>query len=296
MHIAAHRLTDTYTLTNGVEIPVVGFGTWQSANGEEAYRAVSWALEAGYRHIDTAAEYLNEESVGNAIKDSGVPREELFVTTKLWNEQRRSYDASLQAFNDSLTRLGLDYVDLYLIHWPEPADAHDRWQKLNADSWRAMEKIYRDGRARAIGVSNFRENHLDELTKTQSIAPMVNQIFLNPGDQEKGLTAYNQAHHILTEAYSPLGTGQLLQLPELSEMARRHHKSVPQLLIRWSLEKGFLPLPKSVHKDYIEANTDVFDFELDDDDLAKLAAFDGKTAQHTDPQQFDYRHDLPFLD
>jgi diketogulonate reductase-like aldo/keto reductase len=295
MQISAKSLTDTYTLNNGVEIPVVGFGTWQSADGDEAYQAVRWALEAGYRHIDTACEYLNEESVGKAIKDSGVAREDLFVTTKLWNYQRKSYDDTLHAFEDSLTRLGLDYVDLYLIHWPIPIEYSDRWQQLNADSWRAMEKIYHDGRAKAIGVSNFREKHLDELAKTQTVAPMVNQIFLNPGDQEKSLVAYDQEHNLLTEAYSPLGTGQLLHVPELAKIAEKHGKSVPQILIRWSLEKGYLPLPKSVHKAYIQANTEVFDFELDDDDLALLAKLDGKGAQHQDPDTNTYRHAVPFL-
>lgn len=295
MSTSAKSLTDTYTLNNGVEIPVIGFGTWQSADGDEAYHAVRWALEAGYRHIDTAAEYLNEESVGKAIRDSGIAREDLFVTTKLWNYQRKSYDDTLHAFEDSLKRLGLDYVDLYLIHWPNPIEYRDRWQQLNADSWRALEKIYRDGRARAIGVSNFREKHLDELAKTQTVAPQVNQIFLNPGDQEKSLVAYHRAHHILTEAYSPLGTGQLLNVPELAEIAEKHGKSVPQILIRWSLEKGHLPLPKSVHKAYIQANAEVFDFELDDDDLARLAGLDGKGAQHKDPDTHTYQHALPFL-
>ncbi len=296
MKTSVTSLTDTYTLSNGVRIPAVGFGTWQSAGGAEAYHAVRWALEAGYRHIDTAAAYGNESSVGKAIKDSGVAREDLFVTTKLWNDQRTSYEATLHAFNDSLTRLGLDYVDLYLFHWPIPAGVGDHWRQLNADCWRAVEKIYRDGRAKAIGVSNFREKHLDELAKTQTIAPMVNQIFLNPGDQEDSLVEYDQAHHILNEAYSPLGTGKLLKVPELARIARKHGKSVPQILIRWSLEKGFLPLPKSVHKDYIQANTDVFDFELDDDDLARLAALDGQGAQHTDPDTFGIHHEIPFLD
>lgn len=295
MRISAQSLTDTYTLSNGIKIPVIGFGTWQSADGAEAYHAVRWALEAGYRHIDTAAVYGNEESVGKAIRDSGVAREDLFVTTKLWNEQRTSYDNTLHAFKDSLTRLGLDYVDLYLIHWPVPASAHENWQQINADTWRAMEKIYNDGRAKAIGVSNFREKHLDELAKVQTIAPMVNQIFLNPGDQEDGLIEYNKAHGLLTEAYSPLGTGRLLGLPELAAIARKHGKSVPQILIRWCLEKGYLPLPKSVHKEYIEANAEVFDFELDDDDLAGLAALNGKGAQHQNPDAFALQRKIPFL-
>ncbi|OIL40044.1 2,5-diketo-D-gluconic acid reductase [Oenococcus oeni] len=295
MEIKANKLTDTYTLNNNVQIPVIGFGTWQSADGEEAYNAVKWALEAGYRHIDTAAAYGNEESVGQAIKDSGIKREDLFVTTKLWNYQRDNYENSLRGFHDSITRLELDYVDLYLIHWPEPIEYRDHWQSLNADSWRAMEKIYKDGKTRAIGVSNFREKHIDELMKTAEIAPMVNQIFLNPGDQEKDLVTYNKNHNILTEAYSPLGTGNLLDNPELKKLADKHGVDVAQILIRWNLEKGYLPLPKSTHQKYIESNKKVFSFQLDYDDHKTLDALDGQGKQHTDPHEHNFQKVVPFL-
>lgn len=295
MKIEADSLTDTKELVNGVKIPIIGFGTWQSQNGAEAYNAVKWALAAGYRHLDTAAVYGNEKSVGQAIKDSQISRDELFVTTKLWNSQRDTYEHVLQAFQDSLQRLELDYVDLYLIHWPVPTEYHERWQQVNADSWRAMEEIYRSGKAKAIGISNFQPHHIHELQKTWEIAPMVNQIFLNPGDPQTELVKLNQDLQILTEAYSPLGTGNLLHQEVIEEIAHNHRKSVAQILIRWSLEAGFVPLPKSTHEKYIQENTQVFDFELTFEDHQKLNALAGKTAQHEDPDSFDLIKPLPFL-
>lgn len=295
MKIEADSLTDTKELVNGVKIPIIGFGTWQSQNGAEAYNAVKWALAAGYRHLDTAAVYGNEKSVGQAIKDSQISRDELFVTTKLWNSQRDTYEHVLQAFQDSLQRLELDYVDLYLIHWPVPTEYHERWQQVNADSWRAMEEIYRSGKAKAIGISNFQPNHIHELQKTWEIAPMVNQIFLNPGDPQTELVKLNQDLQILTEAYSPLGTGNLLHQEVIEEIAHNHRKSVAQILIRWSLEAGFVPLPKSTHEKYIQENTQVFDFELTFEDHQKLNALAGKTAQHENPDSFDLIKPLPFL-
>lgn len=295
MKIEADSLTDTKELVNGVKIPIIGFGTWQSQNGAEAYNAVKWALAAGYRHLDTAAVYGNEKSVGQAIKDSQISRDELFVTTKLWNSQRDTYEHVLQAFQDSLQRLQLDYVDLYLIHWPVPTEYHERWQQVNADSWRAMEEIYRSGKAKAIGISNFQPHHIHELQKTWEIAPMVNQIFLNPGDPQTELVKLNQDLQILTEAYSPLGTGNLLHQEVIEEIAHNHRKSVAQILIRWSLEAGFVPLPKSTHEKYIQENTQVFDFELTFEDHQKLNALAGKTAQHENPDSFDLIKPLPFL-
>lgn len=278
-------LTDTYTLSNGVKIPVIGFGTWQSPDGDVAYQAVKWALEAGYRHIDTAAIYGNEVSVGQAIADSGIAREELFVTTKLWNDAH-SFDAATAALDESLRKLGLDYVDLYLIHWPNPAavqaNGDDAWIDANANTWRAMEAAYKAGKTRAIGVSNFVVHHLEALGKTQEVAPMVNQIFLNPSDAQAEVVAYNQAHNIISEAYSPFGTGRLLGNDVVADIANKYGKSETQILLRWSLDNGFLPLPKSTHEDYIKANTDVFDFTLADEDLDALNALDGVSGYHTD--------------
>lgn len=284
-------LTDTYTLNNGVKIPVIGFGTWQSADGDVAYQAVKWALEAGYRHIDTAAIYGNEQSVGRAIKDSGIAREDLFITTKLWNDSH-SYDATNKALETSLNKLGIDYVDLYLIHWPNPHDVRQKgeeaWEAANADTWRAFEAAYQAGKAKAIGVSNFQIHHLEALAKTQKIAPMVNQNFLNPSDGQAELVAYNTAHGMLNEAYSPLGTGKLINLPQVNALSEKYGKSVPQILIRWSLEKGFLPLPKSTHKEFIEANANVFDFSLTTEEVDQLDKLSGVNDVHTDADKIPF--------
>lgn len=279
----ATTLTSTYQLANGNQIPVIGFGTWQSEDGDQAYNAVKWALEAGYRHIDTAKIYDNEESVGKALRDSGINRSEIFITTKLWNTDRGSKENTLKAFDDSLNRLGLDYVDLYLIHWPEPAALRDRWQTANADDWAAIEDIYDQGRAKAIGVSNFRQTHIDELAKTQRIAPMVNQIFLNPGDSDSELVEYSKTKGMVVEAYSPLGLGELLNNSIIAQIADKLGKSPAQILVRWSLQKEFLPLPKSTHQEYIKANGEVFDFEISAEDMAILDTINGTTKQHTDP-------------
>lgn len=284
-------LTDTYTLNNGVKIPVIGFGTWQSADGDVAYQAVKWALEAGYRHIDTAAIYGNEQSVGRAIKDSGIAREDLFITTKLWNDSH-SYDATNKALETSLNKLGIDYVDLYLIHWPNPHDVRQKdeeaWEAANADTWRAFEAAYQAGKAKAIGVSNFQIHHLEALAKTQKIAPMVNQNFLNPSDGQAELVAYNTAHGMLNEAYSPLGTGKLINLPQVNALSEKYGKSVPQILIRWSLEKAFLPLPKSTHKEFIEANANVFDFSLTTEEVDQLDKLSGVNDVHTDADKIQF--------
>ena len=284
-------LTDTYTLNNGVKIPVIGFGTWQSADGDVAYQAVKWALEAGYRHIDTAAIYGNEQSVGRAIKDSGIAREDLFITTKLWNDSH-SYDATNKALETSLNKLGIDYVDLYLIHWPNPHDVRQKdeeaWEAANADTWRAFEAAYQAGKAKAIGVSNFQIHHLEALAKTQKIAPMVNQNFLNPSDGQAELVAYNTAHGMLNEAYSPLGTGKLINLPQVNALSEKYGKSVPQILIRWSLEKGFLPLPKSTHKEFIQANANVFDFSLTTEEVDQLDKLSGVNDVHTDADKIPF--------
>ncbi|WP_179396200.1 aldo/keto reductase [Lacticaseibacillus absianus] len=276
------KLTDTYTLSNGVEIPIVGFGTWQTPDGDVAKTSVEAALAAGYRHIDTAAAYGNEASVGAGIKASGVAREDLFLTTKLWNADH-GYDAAKQALDLSLRKLGVDYVDLYLIHWPNPAKFRDHWEQVNADTWRALEEAYKAGKARAIGVSNFRPHHLDALLRTATITPMVNQIFLNPSDLQPEVVAYNQAHGILSEAYSPLGTGKIFDVPALQKMAARYDKTVAQLVLRWSLQHDFLPLPKSVHEDRIRENAALFDFELSHHDMAQIDALHGVAGLATDP-------------
>ena len=253
----------TYTLNNGVSIPVLGFGTWKAENGEVAYQAVLEALKAGYRHIDTAAIYKNEESVGRAIRDSGIPRQEIFVTTKLWNTNH-SYEEARQAFEQSMEKLTLDYLDLYLIHWPNPKPLreNDEWKTRNAEVWRAMEDLYQEGKIRAIGVSNFLPHHLDALLETARVIPAVNQVRLAPGVYQEEVVAYCKEKGILLEAWGPFGQGELFDKKGVQEIAAKHGKSVAQIALAWSLAEEFLPLPKSVTASRIQSNLDCFGIEL----------------------------------
>lgn len=281
------QLTDTYTLSNGVEVPIVGFGTWQTPSGQVAKDSVQWALQAGYRHIDTAAIYGNEESVGEGLKASGLNRHDYFLTTKLWNDAHE-YDKAMAAIDTSLQKLGTDYVDLYLIHWGNPIAYRDHWQEANAETWRAMEDILKSGKARAIGVSNFRVKHLDELMKTAHTTPMVNQNFLNPSDMQEDVVAWNNAHGLLNEAYSPLGTGKIFASEKLQKMASRYGKSVAQLVLRWSLQHDFLPLPKSVHQQRIEENGQLFDFEISHHDMEIIDSLHGVAGLANDPDTTNF--------
>lgn len=273
-----------YKLNNGMSIPQIGFGTWQTPDGDVAESSVLHALEAGYRHIDTAAIYGNEESVGRAIKKSGINREELFITTKLWNNNH-SYEKAKAAIDESLKKLDLDYVDLYLIHWPNPLEIRETYVEGNAESWRAMEEAVAEGKVKAIGVSNFHPHHLDELLKTAKIKPAVNQIFLNPSDSQPEIVAYCQEKDILLEAYSPLGTGRIFEITELQEIAARYNKTVAQVVIRWSLQHGFLPLPKSVTESRIKENLDVFDFELTEADMEKINGLTSQAGSALNPDE-----------
>ena len=274
----------TYELSNGVKIPVVGFGTWQTPDGDVAEKSVIAALQAGYRHIDTAAIYGNEESVGKGIKNSGVAREEIFVTTKLWNDSH-GYEQAKSALATSLKKLGLAYVDLYLIHWPNPVEIRKVWEESNQAAWKYMEEALQQGLVKAIGVSNFHGRHIDSLLKTAKVAPHANQIYLSPSDTQDEIVAYNKQHNILTQAYSPLGTGTLLDLPELKAIAAKHNKSVAQVLIRWSLQQGVNPLPKSVTESRIIENFNVFDFELDNDDNTAIAKLKGTGKVAANPDE-----------
>ncbi|WP_270488622.1 aldo/keto reductase [Lactobacillus gasseri] len=282
-----HSLEDTYTLNNGVEIPIIGFGTWQTPDGDIAKHAVEVALNAGYRHIDIAAAYGNEKSVGQAIKNSGINRHDLFITTKLWNADH-GYQSTKAAIDRSLQNLKVDYLDLYLIHWPNPVAMRDHWAEANAESWRAMEEAVQDGKIRSIGVSNFRKRHLDELLKTAEIKPAVNQIMLNPSDLQPDVVKVNNELGLLSEAYSPLGTGGLLGNETVKEIASEVGKSPAQVLIRWSLEHGFLPLPKSVHDKYIQANVEVFDFNLNSEQMNRLDNLHGVSGLATDPDTANF--------
>lgn len=260
-----------YILNNGVRIPAIGFGTFRAKDGEETYHAVRAALEAGYRHIDTAAIYGNEASVGRAIKDSGVPREELFVTTKLWNNNH-TYDDAKAALEESLSKLELDYVDLYLIHWPNPKSVRENigWEVRNREVWRAMEDMYDAGKIRAIGVSNFLPHHLESLLATARIKPTVNQVRLAPGVTQAEVVAASRKHDMLLEAWGPFGQGELFTNATVQAMADKYVKTVAQLAVAWSLQEGFLPLPKSVTPERIASNLDVEGIVLSEEDMATL--------------------------
>lgn len=264
------RATDCYILSNGVKIPCVGYGTFQMANGSDTADAICAAIAAGYRHIDTAQTYGNEESVGAALKKCGVARQELFITSKLGNKDH-GYEATRKAFANTLQALGTDYLDLYLIHWPNPVAFRENWVEVNAGSWKAMEEFYLEGIIRAIGVSNFCERHLKPLFDTAKVMPMVNQISLSPGQTQPELCAYSREHGMLLEAYSPLGQGAMLQLPDMLRLSEKYGKSPAQLCVRWSLQMGFLPLPKSANPARIAQNMDVFDFGISEEDVTLIS-------------------------
>ncbi|GEB60404.1 oxidoreductase [Streptomyces gardneri] len=267
------------TLNNGVPMPQLGFGVWQVPD-DEAATAVATALEAGYRSIDTAAIYQNERGTGQAVAASGIPREELFVTTKLWNSDQ-GYDATMRAFDASLEKLGLDHVDLYLIHWPLPS------KDTYVDTYRAFEKIHADGRARAIGVSNFLPEHLERLIGETSVVPAVNQIELHPQLQQSASREAHARHGIATEAWSPLGQGKgILEVPAIVAIARKHGRTPAQVVLRWHLQLGNVVIPKSVTPSRIRENIDVFDFTLDPEDLAAIAALDENRRIGPDPAEF----------
>ena len=275
-------LTDCFKLSNGVDIPCVGFGTFQTPDGEECINAVTDALKVGYRHIDTAMIYRNEKGVGEALKKCGIPRDELFITTKLWNTDR-GYERTLEAFDESLEKLGLDYLDLYLIHWPNPVDFRSNWQEANAGSWKAFEELYKAKRVRSIGISNFLRHHIDELMKTATVAPMVNQIRLCPGDTQDETVDYCRSLDILLQAYSPFGTGKIFDVAEMNDLAKKYGKSIAQICVRWCLQRDYLPLPKSVKTDRIKENADVFDFELEASDVQLIADMKGCIGHFMDP-------------
>lgn len=250
-------------LNNGTQIPRLGFGTWEIKEPNEAYNAVKWAVDAGYRHIDTARIYENEGPVGKAIAECGVERKELFVTTKLWNTDQANAE---QAFADSLKRLGMDYVDLYLVHWPEP--------RTRKEAWKSLEKSYETGAAKAIGVSNYTTRHLDELLADCKIVPAVNQVELSPFLYQKELIEYCAEKGIAVEAYSPLTHGVRLADPKIAAIAANHGKTNAQVMLRWALQKDLVVIPKSTKKDRINENASIFDFELTDQDVAALDSLD----------------------
>jgi diketogulonate reductase-like aldo/keto reductase len=273
---------DYITLNNGLKMPQLGFGVWQVSD-EQATPAVKKALEVGYRSIDTAMIYGNEKGVGRAIKESNVPREELFITTKVWNADH-GYENTLKAFDASLERLGLDYIDLYLIHWPTPK--YDQY----VDTYKAMEKIYKDGRSKAIGVCNFDIEHLERLLNECEVVPVVNQVERHPYFQQRELQDFCEKHHIIIEAYSPLMNGKdVLNDSVVKEIAKAHGKTAAQVILSWHLQTGVITIPKSVTPSRIEENFDVFDFELTAEDMEKMTALDRNLRIGAVPSEFNKR-------
>ncbi|WP_068776702.1 aldo/keto reductase [Paenibacillus sp. FJAT-26967] len=273
------HLSDSTILNNDVRMPWFGLGVWKATEGGEVERAVRTAIELGYKSIDTAAVYGNEAGVGQAIKDSGVAREELFVTTKVWNSNQ-GYDTTLQAFEESRNKLGLDYIDLYLIHWP----VKDKYK----ETWKALEKLYRDGSVRAIGVSNFQVHHLEDLMQGSEIVPAVNQVEYHPRLSQRPLHDFCRKNRIQLEAWSPLMQGQLLNNPLLIEIGEKHGKNPAQIILRWDLQNEVVTIPKSVTPERIAQNADVFDFELSSEDMERIHTLNLDQRVGADPDNFNF--------
>ena len=273
------QLSDSVKLANGVEMPRLGLGVWKAKDGEEVENAVKAAIETGYRLIDTAAVYKNEEGVGKATKASGIMREELFITTKVWNDQQ-GYESTLQAFEESRKKLGLEYLDLYLIHWPV--------KEKFKETWKALEKLYQDGWVKAIGVSNFQVHHLKDLIADAKVKPMVNQVEFHPYLTQKELLSYCKEENIQMEAWSPLMQGEVVRVDVIKELAEKYGKTPAQIVLRWDLQHGVVTIPKSVKEHRIRENADVFDFELSPEDMDKLDSLNKNHRFGPDPDNFDF--------
>ncbi|MDR2121727.1 MAG: aldo/keto reductase [Flavobacteriaceae bacterium] len=272
------KITDisgSAVLSNGVKMPYLGLGVYKTENGQEVINAVHYALDAGYRHVDTATYYYNEEGVGKAVKTSSVPREEIFVTTKVWFSQQK-YKDTLKSFETSMQKLNLDYLDLFLIHWPHP--------EYYLEAWEAMEELYHAGRVRAIGVCNCMQHHLQSIIDLGGVPPMVNQVEFHPNLIQQDLLDFCKQNTIRYEAWSPLKRGELFNDPVLLELAGKYHKNVAQIIIRWDLQKGVITIPKSTKKERIISNADIFDFNLSEEDMQKIDALNtnDRTGAHPD--------------
>lgn len=281
-----NNISDTFTLENNVKIPCIGFGTWQSPAGDVTVNAVKAAIGLGYKHIDAAAVYENQISVGQGIREAGLYRDDIFITSKLWNSER-GYKKTLEAFERTISDLQVDYLDLYLIHWPASSSRFENWEELNLETWRAMTELYNKGHIRAIGVSNFMPHHLEALMKTE-VKPMVNQIEFHPGYMQSETVDYCRKNNILIEAWSPLGSGRILDNELLKEMADKYNKSVAQVCIRWCLQNNTLPLPKSITPARIQENSQVFDFEISEEDMMKINNMEYAGGSGLDPDKVKF--------
>ena len=282
-----NSVKDCFTLNNGIQIPCVGYGTWRTPAGEDTLNAVKEAIACGFRHIDTAQLYGNEESVGKGIKESGVSREELFVTTKLKNSEQ-GYDATLKAFEGSLKRLDLEYLDLYLIHWPIPGMFKENWKEVSRETWKAFERLYEEKLIRAIGLSNFLPHHIQNIAVTANIAPSVDQLEIHPYFTQKEAVAYCQKEKIQVQAWSPLGHGTVLQDETLLQIGKKYNKTAAQTALRWELQQDVLPISKSLNVDRMKQNMNIFDFNLTKEECEIITNLgeDGRTGP--DPDNIDF--------
>ncbi len=276
-----------YKLNNGLEIPKIGFGTWRIKGGEKAVEIISTAIENGYRHFDTAAFYGNEKSVGEAIRNSGISREEFFITSKIWNDDR-GYDKALNAFDKILSNLQLDYLDLCLIHWPASPNRYNNWKEINAETWNALEELKKAGKIKSIGISNFMKHHLEALLESVEIEPAVNQIEFHPGFMQQECVDFSKQNGIVLEAWAPLGAGAMLENPVLNEIASKYNKSVAQLCIRWVLQHDILPLVKSENSERMRSNLDVFDFDISTSDMQKINELEYFAGSGQDPDKIEF--------
>lgn len=266
-----------FKLSNGVEIPALGFGTWK-IKGEDCYIAVKEAIKQGYRHIDTAWIYRNEKEVGRAIKDSGIDRSNFFITTKCWNDHR-GYDNTLKAFKESCDNLQVDYLDLYLLHWPK---------ELDKESWKAIEELYDLGKIRAIGVSNYHQHHLEDLYTIARIKPMVDQVEFHPRLTQVSLMEFLKKENIQMESWSPLMQGKVLDIPLLDDLSKKYNRSITQIVLRWNIQKGVVVIPKSVTPSRIKENFEIFDFELDKEDIVLIDSLNEDIRTGANPDNFDF--------
>ena len=258
-------ISGTVRLNNGIHIPYLGLGVYLAPDGEEVIRAIKWAMEFGYRHIDTASFYRNEEGVGQAVRESGIDRSDIFVTSKVWNDDQ-GYDRTLRAFDATMDRLGFDYLDLYLVHWPVKGKYKE--------TWRALEEIYQSGRVRAIGVSNFLKHHLDDLLQSANVIPTINQVEFHPYLVQQPLVDYCHAHEVQFQAWSPLMRGKIFELPLMKEMAEKYNRTIAQVVLRWNLQKGVVTIPKSTKQHRIIENGQLFDFEISKEDVGRIDGLD----------------------